>query len=98
MRHALVLAVLLILSIPSVAWAQAWIPAPGDGYAELAYRQISGSSFYDDDGEVRELASTYTQQALGLYAEVGVVERWLQLTAQGELYRRNELENQGGSS
>lgn len=98
MKRAVAIAAFFALSLPSLALAQAWIPSPGDGYLELSYRQISGSSFYDDDGETRELASTYTQQAVGLYGEFGVIERWLQITAQGELFRRNELEDQGATS
>lgn len=94
--HALLLATVITLSsVPSTALAQAWIAAPGDGYVELSFRQISGGAFYDDEGESRDLASTYTQRSVGLYAQAGIIERWLQLTAEGELYRVNELEDQG---
>lgn len=95
LRTAPLLIGLLVALLPAQAFAQAWIDSPGDGYVELSFRQISGDAFYDDEGETRDLASTYTQRTVGIYGQAGVVERWLQLTAQGELYRLNELEDQG---
>jgi hypothetical protein len=92
------LVVLLACMVPSSAAAQAWISAPGNGYAEVSFRQISGNAFFDDTGSTRDLPTEFTQQSVGLYAEAGVVERWLQLTAQGELYRRNELALQGATA
>lgn len=79
------------------AQAQAWISEPGSGYLQLGYRRISGDAFYDSAGESQALPSTYTQQTLSAYAEVGVVERWLQLSVQGELYRHNALSEQGAT-
>ncbi len=88
----------LVILVPALASAQAWIAAPGDGYAELSYRQISGSAFYNDEGESQTLPSEFTQQTVGLYAQAGIVDRWLQLSLQGELYRRNELAEQGATA
>ena len=81
---------------PSV-FAQAWIHEPGSGYAEVGGRHLSGSAFYNGDGESRDIASRYSQSTLTVYGEVGVVERWLQLSAGGELYRRNALAEQGAT-
>lgn len=80
------------------ASAQAWIAGPGSGYAELGVRTISGDQFFNSEGEVQDIASAYSQTSVNFYGQVGVVERWLQLTASGELFRRNELEDQGATS
>lgn len=93
-----VILLLVCLFVPSVASAQAWIAEPGSGYVELGGRLVSGDQFYDSEGESQPLASTYTQTTLNFFAQTGVIERWLQLTAAGEIYRRNELENQGATS
>ncbi|MCA9562731.1 MAG: hypothetical protein KC561_04535 [Myxococcales bacterium] len=79
------------------ARAQAWIEEPGSGYLQPSYRRISGDAFYDGDGEAQDLPSTYTQQTLSLYGQFGILPRWLQLTVSGELYRHNELEDQGAT-
>lgn len=98
MKKLNILALLFFLLAPSVASAQAWIAEPGSGYVELGGRIVSGDQFYNFEGEVQPLASTYTQTTLNFYGQVGLIERWLQLTASGEIYRRNELENQGATS
>lgn len=82
----------------STARAQAWIHDPGSGYAELSFRTISGDSFYTSDGDTRPLRTTYTQSTLQMYGEVGVVPRWLQVVVDGEIYRYNELAQQGATS
>ncbi len=89
--------VVLFLLITSEAAAQAWIHAPGAGYSELSVRRVSGGAFYDSEGESHPIASQYTQTTLTAYGEVGVIERWLQLSAAGELYRRNALADQGAT-
>ena len=86
-----------VLGMAADAFAQAWIHKPGKGYAELGVRTLSGGAFYDNNGESVPIASQYTQTVLTTYGEVGVVERWLQLTAGGELYRRSKLDNQGAT-
>jgi hypothetical protein len=95
---ALLLALALAVALgPRTAQAQAWISEPGSGYLQLGYRRIAGDAFYDASGESQALPSTYTQQTLSAYAEVGVVPRWLQLSVQGELYRHNSLADQGAT-
>lgn len=77
---------------PATAKAQAWIRPPGGVYAKLSYRLIVADSFYAPDGSTRGLRNQYRQHALGLYAEAGIIERWLSVSIDGDLYRRSSLE------
>lgn len=99
-RYELAFAVtfLLALALPASGFAQAWIHDPGDGYLEANFRQISGDQYFNDDGDFRTIANTYTQSTVGIYGEVGVVPRWLMLTVDGELFRHNKLAKQGATS
>ena len=97
-RYLILLAVFCVVSVPTAASAQAWIAEPGTGYLEMTGRTLSGSSYYGSDGQSRPLASEFTQRTLNLYGEVGLVERWLQVTLTGEVFRRNELANQGATA
>lgn len=85
-------AVLTALFVPSIADAQAWIRPPGGVYAKLSYRLIVADSFYTPDGSTRGLGAQYRQHAIGLYAEAGVIERWLSLSVDGDIFRRSSLE------
>lgn len=80
------------------ASAQAWIREAGSGFVDLSVRTLSGDEFYDRRGDSEPLASTYRQTSLGLYGELGLIDRWLELTVSGEALRRNELEGQGVTS
>ena len=75
---------------PQPAAAQAWIRSPGDAYVGLSYRRISADKLYGVGG-VPAPSDRFTQHTLNLYTEVGVVERWLMLSLEGELFRQNEL-------
>lgn len=84
------------LATPSAS-AQAWIRDPGEGYVNLSLSRLSGDEIFTQDGERRDIVDTYSQTIIGLYAELGVIDRWLMLTFNGELFRRNELDNQGAT-
>jgi len=98
MRKLTVTAVLLMALGPaSTASAQAWTKDAGTGYVNLSLSLLAGDRVFGTDFESREIASTYRQTSVGLYAEYGVVDRWLTLTANAELYRRNALDDQGAT-
>ncbi len=84
--------------LPATADAQAWLRDPGKAYAQISYFYLRADSFYGPDGDVFDLEKgDYVQHVLAFYTEAGVVERWLQLTLAGELFRKNILENQGST-
>lgn len=86
------LAFALTLLATASVHAQAWIAAPGDGYASVGLQLISGSKTFDATGGITSIEDVYRQTSVTAYAEVGVVERWLMVTAGGEVYRRNTWE------
>ncbi|MEL6179046.1 MAG: hypothetical protein AAFS10_08835, partial [Myxococcota bacterium] len=90
-------AVMVLGLMAEEASAQAWIREPGSGFVDISYRTVSGDTFFDANGNSRELASTFNQTTVNLYGELGVVERWLQVSVSGELFRRNALEEQGAT-
>lgn len=88
------LAVALIVS-PTLASAQAWIRPAGEIYANVGVTTMSSDGAYGADTTRQDIGATYTQTALTLYAEAGVIDRWLQISLGGELYRRNTLSGRG---
>lgn len=91
------LALLFVIGAPSVASAQAWTRDAGSGYVNLSVSVLSGDELFGADGESREIASTYRQTTVGLYAELGVIDRWLTATVNAELFRDNRLDDQGAT-
>lgn len=89
-------AVVCVLGVigSSEASAQAWIRDPGSVYAKLGYRVIRADRLYGADGETLPI-QPYRQHAVEFYGEAGVLERWLMVTAGGELLRRGVLVDQG---
>lgn len=77
------------------AVAQTWTRDAGHGYVNTSVTVLNGQRFHDATGESHELPTTYRQLAVGVYGEVGAIDRWLTLTLDGEIYRRSELEDQG---
>ena len=82
---------LLTLS-SATASAQAWTRDQGKGYVNLSVTRLSGDEIFGTDGETRPIADTYSQTILGLYAELGLIDRWLTLSFSSEVYRRNALD------
>ncbi len=96
-RFLLLLAVALAaFARPSEVSAQAWIRDPGHTYEQLSYRLIRAERLYSPSGKVVDIRP-YRQHALGLYGEVGVVDRWLMVNLAGDLIRRQVLVDQGAT-
>ena len=85
---------ILVSGVSVEASAQAWIRDPGSVYAKLGYRVIRAERLYGVDGETVPI-ERYRQHTVEFHGEAGVVDRWLMLTAGGELLRRNVLVDQG---
>lgn len=84
-------------SAPEVQ-SQAWTRDAGSVYVNVSYRSLAADQFYSPEGTLRDLPSTYRQHSLSLYSEVGVIDRWLTATVDGELFRRNQLDDQGATT
>ncbi|MEM6959180.1 MAG: hypothetical protein AAF645_26090 [Myxococcota bacterium] len=83
----------------SSADAQAWIRDPGSVYVNLGYRTIGAERFYAPDGSRAGGGDIgYRQHSIALYAEAGIVDRWLMATVDGEIFRRNRLRDQGATT
>ena len=82
------------LFAPSRADAQAWIRDPGSFYANLSYRYLPANQLFGADGNTVDSAD-FAQHTVGFYGEVGIIERWLMVTLESELFRRNVLLDQG---
>lgn len=90
-------AALLTLAVPSAARAQVtWTRDAGSAYANLKLSLQSGDTFYGADFERRPI-NDYRQTSLSLYSELGLIDRYLTLSLEGELFRRNELVSQGAT-
>ncbi len=97
--RALTLAIMIlaILGTSTQVEAQAWIRNPGSAYFNLGYRTILAKRFFGPDGSPVEI-NPYRQHSLALYSEVGIVDRWLMATLDGEVFRRNVLVDQGATT
>lgn len=85
--------------LPSSVHAQAWTRDAGSAYVQFSHLYIRASSFYAPDGNTFALLrGDYVQHVVGFYGEVGLVDRWLMMTLEGELFRRNILKNQGATA
>lgn len=67
-----------LLLCPQLALAGGWTQAPGQAYAKLWYRGLFGQNAFATDGEIVELDEAFSDHALNLYVEVGLVD-WLTL-------------------
>ncbi|MEM7677268.1 MAG: hypothetical protein AAF449_14805 [Myxococcota bacterium] len=86
-------AVLLVAMFGGDAFGQAWTRAQGQGYVNVSLTTLSGDQLFGTDGETRDIANTYSQTIVGLYGELGLIDRWLTLSLNTELFRRNALED-----
>lgn len=86
-----------LLNLPADASAQAWIRPAGQTYSQLTYRLIAADSIYGAGGDEAPLAGNFSQHTLVGYAEVGVLDRWLMLSAGGELFRRSSVGDDSSS-
>ena len=74
------------------ARAQAWTRDQGRGYVNLSLSSLSGDQAYGSNGQKQSIVP-YSQTIVGLYGELGLIDRYLTLTVNGELLRRNALED-----
>lgn len=79
------------------AHAGAWTRDRGSTYINLSYSRIATNAYFGSDFKPTPFSARYTQHSLGLYAEYGLLTRWLTATFEGQLYRRSSLELQGGA-
>ncbi len=97
MRSATLL--LIATVVPCSVNAQAWTRDAGSAYVQFSHLYLRASSFYGPDGNTFGLLrGDYVQHVVGFYGEVGLVDRWLMMTLEGELFRRNILKNQGATA
>lgn len=97
MRSLSFSAVLLVLGAETAAAQVAWTRDAGEGYLGLKLAHQASDRYFGADFQARPIASTYRQTSLGLYAELGLVDRWLTASLEGELFRRNSLDEQGAT-
>lgn len=76
----------------AVAFAQSQTRGAAEGYVNFGAHLQSSSAFFNANGERVETADLDIA-IVPLYAEVGLVDRWLMLTLDLPLYRRNALAN-----
>ena len=94
MRSLSALVPALLLALPAAARAQAWTRDQGAAYVNLSVTTLAGDRAYDARFRPIDIVP-YRQTAVSLYAELGIVDRWLTAMVSGELYRVNELEDRG---
>lgn len=93
------------LALPAPASANPWTRDRGRFYINLNVSHLSATGLYGADFVAHALkdvdgdgaAEPYTQQSLGLYAEVGIVDRWMMATLDATLLRRSSLAQQGST-
>jgi hypothetical protein len=97
MSRALTLALALLAVAP--ARAEPWTRDAGSFYLEASGTRLATRTLYLADFTPYTFCVTgdclYVQQQIDLYAEVGVIDRWLTLTAGGTVFRDNDLEQSG---
>ncbi|MEL7372497.1 MAG: hypothetical protein AAFN74_26470, partial [Myxococcota bacterium] len=85
------IALLIVGVFSGDVFAQAWTRDQGEGYVNFSLSSVSGDELFGTDGELRQIAETYSQTIVGLYSELGIIDRWLTLSLNAELFRRNSL-------
>lgn len=78
------------------AQARAWTRDAGEGTIRLTYSYLGADEVYGADGETLEILD-YHQHTINVFAEIGLIDRWLTLSAEGPVYRWNQVEGQGSS-
>ena len=65
-------------------------------YLNISYSRISAKRLFLPDGSIADIAP-YQQHAAQLYAEVGLINRWLMASLEGQFFRYNQLTGQGAT-
>lgn len=84
----------VVLACSSPALAQAWTRDQGSGYLNVSLTHVASDEVYGANLEPQVLATTYRQVTMGVYGELGLVDRWLTLSVSAELLRHNSLAEQ----
>ena len=84
---------------PRPAAANPWTRDMGRFFASLNVYHLAANRYYGPQlgAPSIELASTFSQTALSLYGEVGVISRWLTFSVDATLLRRSALAEQGAT-
>lgn len=90
-------AVLILSLLPQAAEAGPWTRDRGSAFISLSYGRIATSRLFGTDFSIQPLGATYVQQAVQLYGEVGLVDRWLTATFESQIFRHNQLIDQGAT-
>ena len=93
-RQLFLLAALVLMqlsALASPAWAGAWVPAPGSGYAKLWAKWLYGFGYLDGEGRSNEYGD-YHELFLATYGELGVCSG-LALTWHMDLLRSAVLQD-----
>jgi len=97
LRPFLSCAALLAALWPASAVAGPWTRDQGKTFISLAYSRIAASRIFGADFSIQELGARYEQQAVQLYGEVGLIDRWLTASFESQIFRHNQLVNQGAT-
>lgn len=84
----------VVLAWSSPALAQAWTRDQGSGYLNVSLNHVASREVYGANLEPQLLATTYRQVTMGVYGELGLVDRWLTVSVSAELLRHNSLAEQ----
>jgi hypothetical protein len=87
---------LLAVGGERAAQAGPWTRDKGKGYLNLSYSRIAAARLFFPDGTIGPIAP-YEQHALQLYGELGLVDRYLTASFEGQLFRYNRLVGQGAT-
>lgn len=79
------------------AQAGPWTRDRGSAFFSLAYSRIAADRLFGADFRIQPLGASYEQHALQAYAELGLVERYLTMSFESQLFRYNTLVNQGAT-
>lgn len=91
------LLVVLLLGTTAPAQAGPWTRDRGRAFFSLAYSRIGAEKLFGADFSIQPLGTTYEQHALQAYAELGLVDRFLTASFEGQLFRFNQLMGQGAT-
>ncbi len=86
---------LCLFMTSEAASANPWTRNQGQFYIDTTFSTLSANTLYGPDFEKITLGDRYSQYLLSLYAEVGVIDRWLTLVLKNTALRRSSIDGQG---
>lgn len=82
---------------PRLCSAGPWTRDRGNTFISLSYSRIAATRLFGPDFSIQPLGARYEQHAMQLYGEVGLIDRWLTASLEGQLLRYNLLVDQGAT-